>query len=118
MIITAKILSENINFKNKSNIKSKIKSMEEKSKNKKINDNKIENINKKENENVISELQFMKNNYSFEIEEKKEIKIAIEGKEMNDANLKFQPANINDIIFEKAFNQILIKKVIYKLINL
>ena len=48
----------------------------------------------------------MKNNYSFEIEEKKEIKIAIEGKEMNDVNLNFQPANINDIIFEEAFNQI------------
>ena len=47
-----------------------------------------------------------KSDYNFEIKEKKEIKIAIEGKEMNDVNLKFQPANINDIIFEEAFNQI------------
>ena len=50
----------------------------------------------------------MKSDYNFEIKEKKEIKIAI-GEEMNDINLsfqKFQPVNINDKIFEEAFNQI------------
>ena len=105
MIITAKFYRQILILKTNQTIKSKIKSMEE-SKNKERNDNQIENVIKKENQNVVSELQFMKNNYSFEIEEKKEIKIAIEGKEMNDVNLKFQPTNINDTIFEEAFNQI------------
>ena len=79
MIITAKFYRQILILKTNQIIKSKIKSMEE-SKNKERNDNQIENIIKKENQNVISELQFMKNNYSFEIEEKKEIKIAMEGK--------------------------------------
>ena len=103
MIITAKFYQQILILKT-----NEIKQMEEKSKNEERDDNKIENIIKKENENAISEVQFMKSDYNFEIKEKKEIKIAI-GEEMNDINLsfqKFQPVNINDKIFEEAFNQI------------
>ena len=108
MIITAKFYQQILILKTNEIIKLKIKQMEEKSKNEERDDNKIENIIKKENENAISEVQFMKSDYNFEIKEKKEIKIAI-GEEMNDINLsfqKFQPVNINDKIFEEAFNQI------------
>ena len=108
MIITAKFYQQILILKTNEIIKLKIKQMEEKSKNEERDDNKIENKKKKENENAISEVQFMKSDYNFEIKEKKEIKIAI-GEEMNDINLsfqKFQPVNINDKIFEEAFNQI------------
>ena len=98
MIITAKFYQQILILKINEIIKLKIKQMEEKSKNEERDDNK----------NAISEVQFMKSDYNFEIKEKKEIKIAI-GEEMNDINLsfqKFQPVNINDKIFEEAFNQI------------
>ena len=48
----------------------------------------------------------MKSNYSFEIEKKKKLKIAIELEKINDVNSKFQPADMDDMIFEEAFNQI------------
>ena len=89
MIITAKFYQQILILKTNEIIKLKIKQMEEKSKNEERDDNKIENIIKKENENAISEVQFMKSDYNFEIKEKKEIKIAI-GEEMNDINLSFQ----------------------------
>ena len=74
MIITAKFYQQILILKTNEIIKLKIKQMEEKSKNEERDDNKIENIIKKENENAISEVQFMKSDYNFEIKEKKEIK--------------------------------------------
>ena len=74
MIITAKFYQQILILKTNEIIKLKIKQMEEKSKNEERDDNKIENIIKKENENAISEVQFMKSDYNFEIKEKKKNK--------------------------------------------